>query len=264
MCASACGTITCANFCPCRAHQDYPDGVPRRRLPAHFRSPSQLLHDERSLALGIRLGILRKALGEFLLQPRIRCGYRSVGSKQISEPEVLAPEGTFQLHEVQMVRARSAAPKELPPGDALLASMLILSPAESLDVGSERLTGRTPGEQVEDRLGGEPGDAGATDVFELDGQRSQRLGKSGCLGSEEPRPLRIVADQANGTRCQTERRMHVASHHGDTAHRDIEALTPKLTGAGPAREPVNGAKPYTYSETDRKTWMALRPRAAIR
>src|SRR6266513_4403879 len=112
---------------------------------------------------------------------------------------MVEPELASDSRQVHMIRSRISAPKELSPGDTLLYAVCVFRTYKHLDVFRHHRVFRATDQNVENRLGRQTRNRGASGVFDL-GRKT-----SGCevfseplgLQSKEFGPGRIVRHNSN-------------------------------------------------------------------
>jgi hypothetical protein len=98
-----------------------------------------------------------------------------------------------------MVGTRLAAAKELATRDALFAAMLVTRRLETPDELLQQLGIVISGQNVEDGLGSEARDSGASDMFDGCYERGEGGPEPLEFGQEEFRPPRVVRHDADGS-----------------------------------------------------------------
>src|SRR5712675_1566908 len=123
-----------------------------------------------------------------MLQDCVGVAKSGISAKLISEGEMIPPERAVNRGEMQVISTRISPAEELASWDLLLSAMHIARPREHLDVGLHRRTLRISCENVENGLGCQSRNGGATRM--LDDQRDLSGGEA------LPQPLRLRCTEA--------------------------------------------------------------------
>jgi hypothetical protein len=97
---------------------------------------------------------------------------------------VASPQHPIKFDEVDVIRQRLPAPKELSSGHALLAAVHVASWAKGGDAGRNRTVGRATSQDIEDRLGAHARHGSAAYVLEPKREVAARLSQALCFGGE--------------------------------------------------------------------------------
>ncbi len=136
---------------------------------------------ETALPTDVRLTIPRVLRCQPALQVRIARRHVRISTKTVPKCEVLPPQVTALLHEMDVIRTRLPATKELMPDDARIAAMLIARLLERGDVVANRYTRGVASQDVEDRLGAQAPYGRAADVLQSQRQLRNCSQNSGRL-----------------------------------------------------------------------------------
>src|SRR5690606_41748232 len=132
--------------------------------------------------------------GQLALGARVARGGRRLGAEVVAEEEVVGREAAARLHHVEVVVVRPLG-EVVAAGDAVLAAVRV---AEALERRDRRRRQRDrPGgdEDVDARLGGEPGHGRGADVLD---PRHVAAGRQPAEGGDEPGALDGAAPGPGG------------------------------------------------------------------
>ena len=160
--------------------------------------------------LGTRVGfpILREARGQEALHVSELPRGLGMRPEIVAKSEILAPQRTALLNQVDVVRPRLPAAKELSSRNALLAAVVVTGPLESGDVVLERGIARTTRHDVENRFRTHTRDRGPADVFESQRHRATRGAYPLVFSGEQRWPPSVVLDEAHDSRLETKGLSH--------------------------------------------------------
>src|SRR5439155_13662200 len=107
------------------------------------------------------------------LEPGVLIARLGMRAQVIAKDEMLPPERAADPRQMNVVRARITAPKELASGNALLAPVDVTTARQSCDVSLKWCAFIEPGKNVDDRLCSETWHARAAAVLQRDGERRE-------------------------------------------------------------------------------------------
>jgi hypothetical protein len=128
-----------------------------------------------------------------------------MATQVIAEGNVLAPQKTVFLDQMQMVGPGYSLAEELPAWHTSLATMLVPGALEGQYVVPRGSYCRPSRKDVEHRLCAGAWDRRAADVLESHRQRTTLLAYSPSLDRKQRRPPVVVLDEAHETGLETER-----------------------------------------------------------
>ena len=141
-----------------------------------------------------------------MLQRGIGVTQRFVGPETISKSEMIAPEGAIHRGKVQVIRPWISPPEELTSRNALLSAMHVVGPCESIDVVGYGRTCWITGENVQNGLGRQTGNGGASCMLQQydESGRCEGFLKSIRFRYKQARPCRIVGHQSDNAALEPE------------------------------------------------------------
>src|SRR5438874_3616886 len=158
---------------------------------------SDRLDDKTALASQVSLTIAGELRRQTPLDLRIASRRWAIRAQVVSECQVLAPQSPSPLNQMNVIRARLTASKELMTYYAAVPPVLITSPLERRDILEDRHCWCVAGQDVEYRLRAESRHGGAADVLESQRELRNRAENARGLGRKESRPALIIFDESH-------------------------------------------------------------------
>lgn len=151
--------------------------------------------------LGIRIGfaLVTILFGQLGFQSLISIAQVVEITQRLAEQQMLMPEWSAVLNHVNLKPCRTVHPasEKSPLGKSILVSLhvFIIQRHHWLDAGVRIHERPHPDQDVDDRLGAQPGDGRAADMLILDRNVTQRTGDTVHFRFEHALPARIMLDQ---------------------------------------------------------------------